>query len=118
MITLRTLVLSTAQQVFDQVVAHLINQGERSILDSCCVYNNREDLKCAAGCLIGDDEYDDLFEGNHWFELVNSGKVPAAHSGLIKSLQEIHDMSEPCEWVAKLKSFAAEQDLEFNHIIG
>lgn len=115
MITLRTLVLSTAQQVFDQVADHLLAQGEKSMLEGKCVYNNHENLKCAAGCLIGDDEYDDLFEGNHWFELVNSEKVPKAHDGLIRGLQTIHDQYTPCEWLRVLANFALEHDLEFKH---
>lgn len=36
-----------------------------------------DDLKCAAGCLIGDDEYNkDILEGYNWDSLSSIGYVP------------------------------------------
>lgn len=100
-ITLATLKDATAQQVFDQVVDHLRKQGKQAYSyknDSC---NYRvvglcgEILKCAAGCLIGDDEYspemDNNDEGTSWAQLVDRGQVPASHRELIRQLQNIHD---------------------------
>ena len=61
MITLKTLPQATAQEVFDQVTQHLLKQGKaaRSGTGACRyrVETRGEILKCAAGCLIADDEY-------------------------------------------------------------
>ena len=59
-ITLKTLGQATAQEVFDQVSSHLLTQMKKSINPknpSLCVYHADSGLKCAAGCLISDDEY-------------------------------------------------------------
>jgi hypothetical protein len=62
MITLKTLGKATLQQVFDQVANHLMDQGERAATVNSSgrvtCYYRLNDLKCAAGCLIGDDEYE------------------------------------------------------------
>ncbi|MDO5609506.1 MAG: hypothetical protein Q4G62_01760, partial [Pseudomonadota bacterium] len=62
MITLKTLSSASAQAAADQIVQHLLTQNERSILDfadpGLCAYRGMRGLKCAAGCLIADDEYD------------------------------------------------------------
>lgn len=99
-ITLATLKDATAQQVFDQVVGHLRKQGEMSANESgSCYYRFvKEDgtvLKCAAGCLIGDDEYEEEFDnhsaGTTWNDLLNREQVPATHQELITKLQHVHD---------------------------
>ena len=66
MITLKTLGKATAQEVFDQVATHLLTQNERSLDGASCSYRNCDGLKCAAGCLISDDEYDNQMEGIDW----------------------------------------------------
>lgn len=66
MITLKTLPNASAQQVFDQVAAHLLTQKEKAKQFNTCKYrveHRDKVLKCAAGCLIGDDEYEGCFEG-------------------------------------------------------
>ena len=66
-ITLKTLEQATAQEVFDQVAEHMLTQYELSMLNDTCVYRGYSGLKCAAGCLIGDDEYNnELMEGFTW----------------------------------------------------
>lgn len=55
-ITLKNLHEATEQQVFDQVAGHLLTQKE--VLPSpACFYRGPNGLKCAAGCLIANDEY-------------------------------------------------------------
>lgn len=115
MITLKTLEQATAQEVFDQVALHLLTQGERSINEEGnCAYRGRMGLKCAGGCLIGDDEYDERMENKSW----NSGRmaefgVPKAHKQLILSLQVIHDnhFKTLKELTKTLKTFAFNQRL-------
>lgn len=105
-ITLATLKDATAQQVFDQVVAHMIKQGERSIhLGSMCLYRSPTGLKCAAGCLIADDEYQDYFDdgcdkgGGNWSNMVFNQSAPDHHKNLIITLQSAHDHNGKIETV-------------------
>jgi hypothetical protein len=105
-ITLSSLADATPQQVFDQVALHLLTQNKRSMdehLDAC-VYRSGEGSKCAAGCLIGDDEYSEDFEFNGWRELVLQGLVPEAHSFLVFALQQVHDCNVPVTWKERLLS--------------
>ena len=91
-ITLKNLHEATAQEVFDQVKNHLINQGEQSLNSGgLCVYRNANGLSCAAGCLISQEEYSPDFETNLWGDLITMRLVSSAHSDLIGELQQIHD---------------------------
>ena len=99
----------TSKEVFNHVKNHLLTQGVRSLLAyresksvGCAYRDNGKQLKCAAGSLISDEEYDPSIEGNTWTTLVNSGKVPFEHSMLIDDLQKIHDVSSPNEWETEL----------------
>lgn len=113
-ITLKTLPEATAQEVFDQVVAHLMNQGKKSTGDLICRYKNSDGLKCAVGCLIGDNEYDNNWEGKRWYEVVKSGHATYYHNGLIQKLQRVHDNFEIHEWKRELELVAIGFSLEFN----
>lgn len=93
-ITLKTLAQATEQEVFDQVVQHLREQGVQSKNENGCVYRGEGGLMCAAGCLIADDEYTsymDNAEDSTWTQLVIDHVVPDKHETLIRRLQEIHD---------------------------
>jgi hypothetical protein len=128
MITLKTLAQASAQEVFDQVVTHLLTQKKRSEGknedgDLKCVYRN-DDLKCAAGCLIADDEYVDKMDhpdyvtgiGTSWLSLVERGLVPSTkHNNLITSLQKIHDSVFVIEWERELIRMAQTEGLSFNY---
>lgn len=76
MITLATLPSATEKEVFDQVSDHLLSQKIRSMKDGVCLYRMSDGRKCAAGCLISDDEYNEEIEGKSWYDLVRSGIVP------------------------------------------
>ena len=107
MITLKTLPEATAQQVFDQVAAHLLKQNKTSETGPYCAYRSEDGLKCAAGCLIGEDEYDeDAMEGQNWLALTAKDLAPHHHEGLIHALQFIHDNKDPEEWRASLRRYA------------
>lgn len=92
-ITLVNLAESTPMEVFQFVEHHLLTQNAKSkrFEKGICYYRGNNDLKCAAGCLISDDEYTSEFEENNWSTLVRKKQVPAAHSKLIRELQLIHD---------------------------
>lgn len=115
MITLKTLPQATAQQVFDQVVNHLLTQNARSTGEKFCLYRDKiHSLKCAAGCLIGDDEYKEEFEGKTWLRLHKQGAVPLEHLALILELQGIHDNFPSASWAIKLREFAKIHGFSFN----
>lgn len=112
MITLKTLEQSTPQQVFDHVATHLLTQNAKSVdcLDSC-MYKSPEGLKCAAGCLIADDEYNEEMEDVVWRMLVRRGVVPEAHMELIGDLQDCHDDHMPENWKNGLERIAKYRNL-------
>lgn len=101
MITLKTLPRASTQQVFDQVAKHLLTQRVKSQVLGSCAYR-ADKLKCAAGCLIADDEYSESMEAHDWIYLVGQHKIPNAHADLISALQTIHDTEEPSHWPAHL----------------
>lgn len=92
-ITLANLAESTPMEVFQFIENHLLTQNAKSrrFKKRICYYRGDNDLKCAAGCLISDDEYTPQFEENNWSTLIRKRQVPAAHSKLIRELQLIHD---------------------------
>lgn len=102
-ITLANLAESTSQEVFEHVCRHLLTQLKRSRdIDGKCKYhlvikegNKDIVLKCAAGCLISDKEYQ-RFKQNpeflDWSDLIEFRIVKEKkHQGLIRELQRIHD---------------------------
>lgn len=108
----------TKQQVFDTVAKHLLTQMQQSTsgkFETPCLYRGPNGLKCAAGVLIGDDEYCEEMELNSWNELVKHGLVPNEHKNLIHTLQGIHDCVPPDAWHNQLKNTAKDLGLEFNH---
>jgi len=113
-ITLKNLHEATEQQVFDQVKEHLLTQREKSFEEDndLCRYRVGK-LKCAAGCLIGDDEYNEDAEYNSWNSLAREGIVPSAHSGLIEELQLVHDNESVDDWGDALKDVAFKWNLKF-----
>jgi hypothetical protein len=115
MITLKTLPDATAQEVFDQVAGHLLRQMQCSTNGGWCMYRGPDGLKCAAGCLIGDDEYDiRRMEERGWDKLVSSGCVPHEHKELIENLQDAHDSGDTVGWREKLEIIADRHGLTFN----
>lgn len=102
MITLSTLHLATARQVFEQAKNHLLTQNDKSLLeDGTCAYRGFGGLKCAAGCFISDEEYSEDMEGIGWDCLYTA---PEDHRELIYELQKIHDDSPVIRWKSKLRS--------------
>ena len=114
MITLKTLAQASEQEVFDQVATYLLKQGMRSSDKSGNCKYRHEGLRCAAGCLIGDDEYDPSMEVNSWDRLTATSKAPKDHADLIVSLQAIHDDCNPLDWKGHLKVLAVNSNLKWN----
>lgn len=118
MITLVTLPEATGEEVFWQVKEHLLSQNQKSEEPEKCLYRSGP-LKCAAGCLIADNEYNSSFdEIGFWWKLVEKNMVPSDHMDLIGDLQDIHDLHKTEDWeeelesLANLKGFRSERPVE------
>ena len=109
MITLKTLELSTAQQIFDHVGEHLLTQRKKSRDTEGCLYRTSDGLKCAAGCLIADDEYVAKIEGLDWYGTIDILNITSQHASLISRLQDIHDGYPPSYWFKELEYLANEK---------
>ena len=88
----------TAQEIFDKVAAHLLTQRKPSLLCGIgCAYRGEGGLKCAAGCLIPDEEYSPEMEGRNWHTLASRDSVyrgvaeKIGHVPLVVALQLVHD---------------------------
>jgi hypothetical protein len=119
-ITLATLSQATAQEVFDQVAAHLLHQGEKSQTGRKCYYRSMNDkgdvLACAAGCLVADDEYSESMESNGWetLEDENPEIYSSDHDYLIRLLQGLHDAAPVDRWEYELYKLANDEGLVFD----
>jgi hypothetical protein len=84
------------------------------------MYRSPNGMKCAAGALIPDDEYDIGMEKKLWDKLVSLRIVENKFTQEIKELQNIHDSGsidpERCVifWKRKLIEFANEYKLTHN----
>lgn len=116
MITLATLPNASAQEVFNHIALHLLKQNARSLKrsnGSVCAYKSYDGLRCAAGCIISDLEYNDEFEGKSWFGLVDAGRVPKNHAILISDFQKMHDREIPIDWPDEIKEIARKHNLSY-----
>ena len=108
----------TAQEIFDQVVRHLLTQRRRATgsgdRNGLCSYRTPEGLRCAVGCLIPDDVYtpdmedkgiDDLIED--WEEL----SWMREHEKLLSKLQYVHDNEDVDDWEKELAQVALDNEL-------
>ena len=92
----------TPQEVFDKVVAHLRAQGCKAENKDTCLYRGPGGTKCAAGCLIDDEDYRSSFEGSTFDRALR--RVPSLqvklgeHESLIMALQRVHDRFEVYDW--------------------
>jgi hypothetical protein len=121
-ISLKNLNEATAQQVFDQVVDHLRKQGVQSKNHTTgfCLYRYGA-LKCAAGCLIADDEYTPMMDGGDggtWSFLTIAIKgFPTAHVELIQALQRLHDSVNPEYWEEAFRDLVARGQYDITYKI-
>lgn len=99
------------QLIFDIVATHLLTQKAKSVNKyGACMYRGLNGLKCAAGALISDEEYDPKMEnmgisgvisrfGLYW-------NMDYADQHFVSRLQHIHDLYAVQDWKAELYSFA------------
>lgn len=88
-----------AQEIFDTVAKHLAAQGHRALKpDGDCAYRGVGSDKCAVGCLILDEEYDERMDStaldcdvNTIAELDLLPERLGWHLDLLVALQTAHD---------------------------
>lgn len=117
-ITLATLEEVTAQEVFNQVARHLLTQKKRSMIGGACAYRGDNGTMCAAGCLMSDEEAQNInnsVESNTvpWIALVDEKVVTKKHFDLISQLQYIHDVIKIDEWLKQLIDLAKHYNLDY-----
>lgn len=76
-----------------------------------CLYRGPNNTKCAAGCLISDEEMSDIRE-TCWSTLVMEENVPPHHVRLIATLQGIHDTKDVSDWPISLKNLGDQFELD------
>ena len=85
------------QEVFDASVRHMLAQGRPAVDDvEGCSYRTKGPgpvLKCAAGCLIADEDYRSDFEGKPVREIEDHPNLAwmRPYIGLLTDLQCAHD---------------------------
>ena len=78
------------KETFEYVLRRINEQGKPSINENgTCVYRNPEGLKCAAGHLIPDSEYDETMECKSALFVLSGHK----HLHLIVRMQKAHDIA-------------------------
>jgi hypothetical protein len=124
-ITLATLHLSTAQEVFDQVANHLLTQnkqskkepklmpGDSDAYTPDCLYRGPGGLKCSIGCLMSDEEYSLEMEGKLLSAKIFKKLIVdfEKHDYLTKCLQSLHDSEEVSNWKLLLRELGQRESL-------
>lgn len=118
-ITIKSLSRARPQRVYDFIVDGLRRQGKRSMLNSNCVYRRTlksgEVLRCAAGLLVSDDEYDESNEGKCWnITTYSADSGDFKHTDLILALQDVHDGFTPSLWERQFKRVANSFGLKYS----
>lgn len=113
----------TAQEIFDKVAAHLLQQGKRSMLltdeyEPVCAYRGEGGRMCAVGCLIKDENYTKELEGHgigsiQVLEALEASGVVFSHELLLRELQIMHDTYRTTSWLECLRRIARDFDLTF-----
>lgn len=101
----------SVQEVFDFVVEHLRKQGRpaKSEGGKCFYFDVETGNRCAVGCLISSDNYEERFEGVGVESIYGGNKI-----GLLQWLQGIHDDYKAEAWERKLKQVAIEYNLSYS----
>lgn len=91
-----TLKEASLQDIFDQVVTHLLKQNKQALApNGACKYHTDSGLKCAVGCLISDDEYYPDMDNGLSISKITGLCYTNEKYKLLSRLQLIHDRQEP-----------------------
>lgn len=109
----------TEQETFDIVAKHLLTQNKKAMavygfaiaMDMPrCAYRGNDGTKCAAGCLIPDDDYNPDMEGRGITtpNALHTVLTAAGHDiQLVEALQYVHDVYPVSAWREQLADVAA-----------
>jgi hypothetical protein len=112
------------QEVFNFVAGHLLWQQHKSKRRGAgCAYYGENGSRCAVGCLIPEDLYPLVKEGEGVTELCQRINVPCWVTfnkptrviELLEELQQLHDHKRPDEWRRCLNAVAWQFGLEEYH---
>lgn len=88
------------QQMYEYVVNHLVTQTKQCVgSDGGCMYRGLDDMKCAVGCLIADEFYEEELENcaidepnvRHAVELSINRPLSEEELALLLMFQSHHD---------------------------
>lgn len=107
-VSIRNLHEVSEMDVLEFITAHLLSQRKMSrtftpVLNRTICRYKHDDLRCAAGCLIPDEDYRPEMEGNVWYTLINKKMVPPHHAWVIAKAQSIHDFTPVKAWAEELQ---------------
>lgn len=96
------------EEVFDAIVKHLVVQNQRSEnLSGDCKYRTGLDYKCAIGCIINNEFYDEIIEGSTVDVPVVISAIESSNPDLdinedmqtlFMLMQNLHDKIKPEYW--------------------
>lgn len=113
--SLATIMQASLQDIFDTVAKHLLNQNIKSTRNSIIwasgAYRGFDGTKCAAGCLISDEEYRPEMEGQFITSLLGKNTLLTPHGRLLQDLQRLHDRTGPSAWRNELNQLASKYNL-------
>jgi hypothetical protein len=105
----------TAQELFDKVATHLLTQGKKCAFIDSCRYRHLG-LSCAAGCLLNNEQYENVIEGlginDSHNESVFREIVGDDNFFLLRQLQCIHDNISEKHWKDRLADLAIQYGLK------
>lgn len=128
-VTIHNLKDCTAQEVYDFIAHHLLTQGQKAEKKDdgapSCRYRLVLEaptgdvvLKCAAGCLIPDEDYKSEYDAGYNWSSILKAFFPENnhHENLICSLQFVHDSYNVKDWSTQLRLVAEQYNLiPYNH---
>lgn len=113
------------QEIFIKVRDHLLAQNKRALKvvsvtgEQLCQYRAPDGSTCAAGCLIKDEFYSSVLEGEGVHTRIVSDALSLSGVdmsdretlSLVSDLQGLHDTSYPDEWAGGLAHLAQRHNL-------
>ena len=104
------------QEIFDKVAKHLLTQNKKAANEKGQCKYRFNDLKCAAGCLIPDSDYDKKYEDKtvYSFSYFENAGYSDDEICFIRDLQIIHDKDPVSSWKSHLIDIAKQNKLAIN----
>ena|ERR1700679_229238 len=114
------------QEVFNEIVTHLRKQEcKAQDTSSLCMYRTQSGLKCAAGCLIRDEEYAPWMERRLFDTILMNERTPKSlvdrledNGNVIMRMQRVHDDYQPDQWEEQFQKVAEDFGLKYEVIEG